>query len=120
MSKELILFSAAASVFALFQTAAALPVLWTTMYQLTDRPSWLLGGGLAVGIALWRPWFTTTWWKALIAAPLLVIFMASMSQLFIERVLTLHQAESRVVMAARLTTSVLVLAVLFFGFRACG
>jgi hypothetical protein len=90
------------------------------MYQLTDRPSWLLGGALAIAIAVWRPWFTTTWWKAMIAAPLLVIFMASMTQLFIERVLSFSAVESPARRVAKLLSSVIVIALLFFGFRACG
>ena len=121
MSTELLLFCGLAVVGAIFQAVKAHPVRGSaTMYQLTDRPSWLLGGALAIVVAVWRPWFTTVWWKAIIAAPLLVIFMASVSQLFIERVLSFGAVESQARRVAKLLSSAIVIALLFFGLRACG
>jgi hypothetical protein len=121
MSTELLLFCGLAVLLALFQTAMAQPVRGSvTMYKLMDRPSWLIGGALAIAIAVWRPWFTTAWWKALFAAPILVIFMASVAQIFIERVLTFGAVESQARRIAKLLSSVIVIALLFFGFRACG
>ena len=80
MSFELLLFIGLVVFLTLFQALMVQPVRGAvTMYQLTDRPSWLIGGVLAIGIAIWRPWFTTSWWKALIAAPILSLIMASVT-----------------------------------------
>jgi len=121
MSAELLLFIGLVVLLTLFQAAMAQPVRGAvTMYQVTDRPSWLIGGVLAIGIAVWRPWFTTSWWKVLIAAPVLSLVMASVAQLFIERALSFGAEDSSARRAAKALSSLIVLSLLFLGFRACG
>jgi hypothetical protein len=120
MSLEFAVFVGAALLFTLFQTVMAQPVRGTgTVYQLADKPSWVIGGALAIGIAVWRPWFTTSWWKALIAAPLLCLFMSSVAMIFIGRLVSSNIADTPAARIARMFSSVIVLAALFFGFRAC-
>ena len=121
MSAELLLFIGLVVLLTLFQAAMAHPVRSSaTMYQLMDRPSWLIGGVLAIGIAAWRPWFTTSWWKVLIAAPVLSLVMASVAQLFVERALSFSAEESPARRVAKAFSSLIALSLLFFGFRACG
>jgi len=121
MSVELLLFVGLVVLLTLFQAVMAQPVRGAkTMYQLTDRPSWVVGGVLAIGIAIWRPWFTTSWWKALIAAPILSLVMASVAQIFIERVVSFGVIESPARRIAKVLSSLIVLSLLFLGFRACG
>jgi hypothetical protein len=121
MSVELALFIGVAALLTLLQAGTAQPVRGdTTVYQLADKPSWVIGGALAIAIAVWRPWFTTSWWKALIAAPALCLFMSSVAMIFIGRLASSHAVTSPAARIARMLSSLIVLAALFFGFRSCG
>lgn len=122
MTAGLVTFLTVVVALTVLQTATASRLSGAkTVYEMTDRPSWIIGGVLAVAIGLWRPWFTESWWKALIVGPLLVISMASTAQTFLGRSLSFDKTKATPYLrVARVVSSLLVLLIMFLGFRACG
>lgn len=102
MSHTLILFCLIVAIFSLLQSRAAYRRAYAqTIYHFTDRLSWIIGGLLALGIGVWQPWFTATWWKAVGSDFLFPILMARFSGSFIDSLLTM-EPESKQRRATRL------------------
>lgn len=120
MTKELIIFYSIVGLFTVLQSLAAHPLAQAkTVYQITDRLSWGIGGLLAIGIGVWKPWFTTTWWKAALFAFLLPVLMSSFAQMFLGSLLTM-ETENKTRIVSRLMTLFIMGSLVFFGIRACG
>ena len=120
MSIELILFCSIVGIFALLQALSAHPLSASkTVYQLTDRISWIIGGLLAIGIGFWKPWFTGTWWKALLFSPVLLISMSSFVQLLLGSLLTIDTRDKIRIVSRLITLMIFVVGVFLF-LRSCG
>ena len=90
------------------------------MNELTDRPGWILGAAGALIIAFWRPWFTDTWWKAIIFAPVLLICLAAFSRSALGVFLQPRDGEHTVSTVSRFLSLAMLSAVVFFVLRSCG
>lgn len=89
-----------------------------TPAQEADRRGWLVGSLAAVGIGVWQPWFSSSWWKAIIFAHLLSIGMAVLSNVLLGPLLIAEKIEgSRVI--SRLITLVIIFGVAALSYRAC-
>ncbi len=116
MRIELIIYCSIAAFLTLIQAIAAQsPRNAKTVYQLLDRVSWIFGGALAIAIGFWNPWFTTTWWKAIINSLWIFFLMSSLPMVFLGDALY----ESKLPIT-RVLTHLVLGSVLFFLFRACG
>src|SRR5262245_42706893 len=119
MSNDLILFCALVCISTLFSTVGAYPVSQAeTIYQMLDQPSWVVGGILAIAIGFWKPWFTTSWWKAILSSFFLPIVMASVGGAFLGLLLTMDTSHTRLVVARLTILSILVI-LTFLCLRAC-
>jgi len=120
MTSELIIFCGLAGGFSFLLTISAQsPRGAKTVYQLIDRVTWISGGVIAIAVGFWKPWFTTTWWKALIFAPLLVILMASLTQVVLGSILTID-TKDKTRMVSHLIVLGLFVGMAILGLRACG
>lgn len=120
MTTELIIFCGLAGGLAFLQTISAQsPKGAQTVYQLIDRLTWISGGGIAIAIGIWKPWFTTTWWKALIFGPLLVILMASVTQVVFGSILTIDTTDKTRIVSRLIAVGIFV-GLTVLGLRACG
>lgn len=73
MRIETLTFIVLAAAISVFQAGVAQkPKAIGSIYNMLDRISWLIGGFLTTATGLWKPWFTNTWWKAVLLAPVLV------------------------------------------------
>ena len=115
----LTLFCILAGAFTILMAASALSLKGAkTVYQMTDRLSWIGGGLLAIGVGFWYPWFTSHWWKALIFAPLLCIVFGGLAQTFLGSVLTMDTSDKTRI-ASRLIALAIVATIVVFALRAC-
>jgi len=120
MADKLIAFCSIAGIFSALMAVSATSLRGArTVYQLTDRLSWIAGGLLVVGIGFWRPWFTTSWWKAVLLAPLLCVLFAGLAQVFLGSLMTIDTTD-RIRIASRLITLAIFLGTVFLSLRACG
>lgn len=120
MTTELTIFCCLAGGLGFLQTMAAeSPKGAKTVYQLIDRFTWISGGVLAVAIGFWKPWFTTTWWKAAFFGPFLLILMASVTQMVLGSLLTMDTTDKTKIVSRLLSLGIFV-GLTVFGLRACG
>ena len=120
VSKELIIFCSIVGFFTLLQSRTAHPFSRAkTAYEFTDRLSWIIGGILTIVIGFWRPWFTTTWWKAILSSIFIFFLISGLSQAFIGSLLKID-LEDKTKTVSRLLAVGIMFAILFFLFRFCG
>lgn len=120
VSRELLLFCSVVGIVAVLQALSACSITRAkTVYQFTDRLSWIIGGTLTMGIGLWRPWFTDTWPRAFVSAVALPIIMASFVQVIVGSVLTM-ESQHRSEAIGRTITLIAFISLIYFSFRSCG
>lgn len=120
MSDQLSVFCAVIAAYSAFQVRYAHPLgTARTAYEVADRPSWIVGAVLAIGIAVWRPWFTESYFRAVVSAVLLLPFLSSIG-LNLVGGLVQKSTSSEHPRRSSLFGNLVMLTLGFLALRACG